>query len=85
MSEERKTIRGGFRATLALIIAIIALVFAIVAYNRTGSQVGLKAEIRDLKAKMEKMRKETTEKMGKIREDSKRALEKIGIDVKKQE
>ena len=85
MGEERKTIRGGFRATLALIIAIIALVFAIMAYSRTNNRADLNVEIRDLKAKMEKMKKETAEKMSKIREDSKRALEKIGIDVKKQE
>ena len=36
MSPEKKVVKGGFRATLALIVSIIALVFAVLAFNRTG-------------------------------------------------
>jgi hypothetical protein len=85
MSAETKVVKGGFRATLALIISIIALVVAIVAFNRTGGQGDLNAQIKDLRTKMEKMKKETTEKMSKVRQETAKALEKMGIDIKKEE
>lgn len=85
MSNETKVVRGGFRATLALIISIIALVMAIVAFNRTGGQADLNAQIKDLRTKMETMKKETTEKVGKVRDETVKALEKVGIDIKKEE
>jgi membrane protein insertase Oxa1/YidC/SpoIIIJ len=84
MSNETK-VRGGFRATFALIISIIALIVAIVAFNRTGGQADFNAQIKDLQTKMEKMKKETTEKMSKVREETAKVLEKVGIDVKKEE
>jgi len=85
MSAETRVVKGGFRATLALIISIIALILAIVAFNRTGGQANLNAQVKDLRTKMEKMKNETTEKMSKVREETTKALEKIGIDVKKEE
>lgn len=85
MSAEQKVVRGGFRATLALIISIIALILAIVAFNRTGGQADLNAQIKDLRGKMEKMKKETTEKVSKVRQETAKALEKIGIEIKKEE
>lgn len=85
MSAETKVARGGFRATLALIISIIALVLAIIAFNRAGGQADLNAQIRDLRTKMEKMKNETSEKMNKVREETAKALEKVGIGIKKEE
>ena len=85
MGDEKKVVRGGFRATLALIVAIIALIFAIMAYNRTGGQADLNAEIKDLRAKMEKMKKETAEKVSKVRQETTKALERIGVDIKKEQ
>lgn len=85
MSPETRVIKGGFRATLALIISIIALVLAIIAFNRTGGQEDLNAQIRDLKTKMETMKKETSEKVSKVRQETTKALEKVGIDIKKEE
>jgi hypothetical protein len=85
MSAEAKVVKGGFRATLALIISIIALIVAIVAFNRTGGQADLNAQVKDLRTKMEKVKKETTEKVGKVREETAKALEKVGIDIKKEE
>jgi len=94
MSAETKVVKGAFRATLALIISIIALVVAIVAFNRTGGQADLNAQVKDLRTKMEKMKKETTDKMSKVettdkmskvRQETAKALEKIGIEVKKEE
>jgi hypothetical protein len=85
MSPETRVIKGGFRATLALIISIIALVLAIIAFNRTGGQEDLNTQIRDLKTKMETMKRETSEKMSKVRQETAKALEKVGIDIKKEE
>ena len=85
MSDEKKVVKGGFRASLALIISIIALIVAIVAFNRTGGQADLNAEIKDLRTKIETMKKETAEKVSKVRQETTKALEKIGIDIKKEE
>jgi len=85
MSAEAKVVRGGFRATLALIISIIALILAIVAFNRTGGQADLNAQVKDLRTKMERMKQETSEKMSKVREETTKALEKVGIGIKKEE
>jgi uncharacterized protein HemX len=85
MSAETKVGKGGFRATLALIISIIALILAVVAFNRAGGQADLNAQIRDLRTKMEKMKKETSEKMSKVRDETAKALEKVGIGIKKEE
>jgi hypothetical protein len=85
MSNETKVVKGGFRATLALIISIVALILAIVAFNRTGGQADLNAQIKDLQTRMEKMKKETAEKMSKVREETTKALEKVGIGIKKEE
>jgi cell division protein FtsL len=84
MSAETKVVKGGFRATLALIISVIALILAIVAFNRTGGQADLNAQIKDLRTKMEKMKTETSERVNKVREETAKALKKIGIDVEKE-
>ncbi len=85
MTPETRVVKGGFRATLALIISIIALVLAIIAFNRTGGQKDLNAQIKDLKTKMETMKKETSEKVNKVRQETTKALEKVGIDIKKED
>lgn len=85
MSAETKVVKGGFRATLALIISIVALILAIVAFNRTGGQADLNAQVKDLRTKMERMKQETAEKMSKVREETTKALEKVGIGIKKEE
>jgi hypothetical protein len=84
MSAETRA-KGGFRASLALIISVIALILAIVAFNRAGGQADLNAQIRDLRTKMERMKQETAEKMSKVRDETTKALEKVGIGIKKEE
>jgi cell division protein FtsL len=88
MAEERevkKIVKGGFRATLALIISIIALIFAIISYNRTTSQTELNTEIKALNEKMEKMKRDTAERVNKVREETAKTLQKFGIGIKKNE
>jgi hypothetical protein len=84
MSTETK-VRGGFMATRALIISIIALILAIVAFNRTGGEADLNAQIKDLQGKVEKMKKETSDRVNKVREETAKALEKMGKAIKKEE
>ena len=84
MSNDKKVVRGGFRSTVALLIAIIALILSLMAFNRTGGQVDLKAQINELQGRIEKMKKETAEKVNKVRQETSKALEKIGIDVEKE-
>lgn len=85
MSNERKVVRGGFRATLALIVSIIALILAIMAFNRTGGEADLRDQIGKLQARMEEMKKETSERMKTVREETAAALEKISKTLRKEE
>ena len=87
-----KIVKGGFRATLALIIAIIALVFSIISYQRTGGLVGLNDQVKALQKKTDTLKKETVqqvekleEKTKKLKQDTGEALEKLGKTLKLRE
>jgi membrane protein insertase Oxa1/YidC/SpoIIIJ len=82
MAEQTKIVKGGFRATLALLISIIALALSILAYNRATDQTTLNAEINNLQTKMNDVKKETAEQMDKIRQETGQALQKIGESIK---
>jgi YbbR domain-containing protein len=84
MSTEKKIVKGGFRATLALIVSIIALIVAIIAFNRTGGEADLRAQVSDLQARMKVLRTETSEKVNKVRQETTKALKKVGIEIKKE-
>ena len=85
MGEKKKKVKGGFRATLALVISIIALIFSIVAYNHTGTQSHLKADMKNLHQRIKAMKQETSERLDKARQETGVALQKIGRAIKKQE
>ena len=82
---EKKVVQGGFRATVALLIAIIALIIAIMAFNRTGGEIDFRAQIKDLQTRVEKIKEETTEKVDKVREETAEALEHMSGAIKKKE
>ena len=84
MAQATKVVKGGFRATLALIISIIALVLAIIAYQSTGKEATLNERIKDLQAKIENMKQETSKKIDKLRDETAGTLEKIGKSMKKE-
>jgi hypothetical protein len=84
MSTEKKIVKGGFRATLALIVSIIALIVAIIAFNRTGGEADLRTQVSDLQARMKVLRTETSEKVNKVRQETTKALKKVGIEIKKE-
>ena len=88
----QKIVKGGFRATMALIIAIIALIFSIISYQRTGGTIGLEDEIKALQKKTETLKKETIQQVEKLEEKTKKlkqetgeALEKLGKTLKLEE
>jgi len=74
---------GGFLGTLALVIAIIALILSFIAFERTGGKPDLNLQLKDLKTRFEEMRKDTTKRVEDIREETADALEKIGKAMKK--
>jgi len=84
MSNETKTAKGGLRASLALIVSIIALIVAIVAFNRSGGQADLKNKINDLQSRIKTLSAETSEKVNTVRQETARVLQKIGIEIKKE-
>ena len=78
MAEPTKIVKGGFRATLALIVSIIALVFSILAYTSPGSEDDLRARLKDFQSTVEKVKTESAEQLQKLRDETARALEKMG-------
>ena len=82
-NQPTKIVKGGFRASLALIISIVALAFSVTTYYRTASQTEYQIEITELKEKLEKMKQETAELAGKIRQETAITLKKMGIEIKK--
>jgi len=85
MAEQTKVVKGGFRATLALLISIVALILSLLAYNRAADQSTFNTEIKNLQKKMSEIKKETSEQLGKIRQETGNALEDMGKAIKKEE
>lgn len=83
LSSEKKVVKGGFRATLALIISIIALALSLMAYSRTGNQLDLNDELKSLKAKLQELKSDTSENLEKVRAETGQALEKLGKSIQK--
>ena len=85
MAEQTKIVKGGFRAALALITSITALVLSILAYNRTPDQTMLSAEIQKFETKINEMRKETSAQVDKIRQEPLKGLKKIDRAIRKED
>lgn len=80
---DKKIVKGRFRATLALVISIIAVILSILAYNRTEKQADLRTEMTNLNAKIKKMGQETSEQMNKVIQETGKALGKISEEIEK--
>ncbi len=85
MAEPKKIVKGGFRATLALIISVIALFIAIFSYTSSEREDDLKVRIQEFQATMEKMKTESAQQIDKIRNETAAALEKMSNAVKNKE
>jgi predicted PurR-regulated permease PerM len=84
MAQETKIVKGGFRATLALIIAIIAIIISVVAYSRTGENSAMRAQIDKLKATVQDVQNETSQKLDQVRQQTASALENLGKSLKQE-
>jgi galactokinase len=85
MTKDTKIVKGGFRATLALIFSIIALILSIVAYTSTMREEQFNARIKDMQESLERMKQESSKQIDKLRDETGKALEKLGDAVKKKE
>ena len=85
MAAEKKVVKGGFRATLALIISLIALILSLIAYSQTSTEADLKGQISELQTRIDKMKQDTTKKLEEVREETANTLEKMGEALKKKE
>jgi uncharacterized membrane-anchored protein YhcB (DUF1043 family) len=85
MAEPTKIVKGGFRANLALIISIIALLLSILAYTSSKSEQGLQARIKDLQTTMDRMKTESAQQIDRLRNETASTLEKMGQTIKPQQ
>jgi len=85
MAQETKVVKGGFRATFALIISVIALILSFMAYSSTGKEADLKDRIKDLQATIEVMTQETSKKIDRMRSETADTLEKLSKSLKNEQ
>ena len=83
--EQTKIVKGGFRATLALLISVIALIISIMAYYKTADQADFNAKITDIQNKLENIKKDTSDRVNKIRQETTNVMDKLGIEIKRHE
>jgi vacuolar-type H+-ATPase subunit I/STV1 len=76
MAERETKRRGGFMAFLAMIVAIIALVFSLLAYERAGRTA--EEDIAALKARIVELKKGEDELRKKLAATLEKVAEKIG-------
>jgi hypothetical protein len=76
MAEREMKRRGGFMAFLALIVAVIALVISLLAYERAGRTA--EDDIAALKARIVELKKGEDELRNKLAATLEKAAEKIG-------
>jgi hypothetical protein len=82
MTEQRKIVKGGFRATLALIIAMIAIITSVVAYNHDGENNAMREQIDKLKATVQDVKNETSQRLDQVRQETASALQNLGKSLK---
>lgn len=82
MGQEPKIVKGGFRATLALLISIIAFFLSLLAYNSTGEEEDLKDRIKELQGTIEIMKQETSKKLEMLRNETAETLDKLSERLK---
>jgi hypothetical protein len=85
MTQETKVVKGGFRATIALIISIIALTLSFMAYSSAVKEADLKNTIKDLQATIEVMKQETSKKIDRMRSETADTLQKLSKSLKREQ
>ena len=84
-NEPIKIVKGGFRATLALLISIIALIISVMVYYKTADQADFNAKITDIQNKLEKLKKDTSDGVNKIRQETIKLIDKLGVEIERDE
>ena len=82
MTKEPKIVKGGFRATLALFISIIAIILSFLAYSSTMKEKDLTARIMELQGTIEVMKQETSKKLEVLRNETSVTLDKLSKRLK---
>jgi hypothetical protein len=85
MAKETKVVKGGFRATLALIVSVVALIVSVAAYTSSLREEELSARIRDMQTNLERMKEESSKQIERLRDETGNALERLGDAVKKKQ
>ncbi len=83
MSQENRSNRGGATSTLALVIALIALIISLFALNRTTDQKAIYEEIRQMQEGALSGTRKASEKMERLVRDTAEVLEKISGKIEK--
>ncbi len=83
VGEEKKSAKGGFRATLALFVSIVALIVALFSLSRTMNQAQLHAEIETLKGKIGSIKKETAQRVDQVLQETGKGLERLSKEIQK--
>ena len=83
MAEKTVIVKGGFRANLALLISIVALILSIITFQRIGGQADLEARIKNLNEKLKIVKQESTDRMNKVIQETKKGLEKMSIEIER--
>jgi len=83
--EPTKIVKGGFRATLALLVSVIALIISIMAYYKTADQSDFNAKITDIQDKLENIKRDTSDRVNKIRQETTKVIDMLGIEIKRHE
>ncbi|MEX1351205.1 MAG: hypothetical protein AB1Z31_26145 [Desulfobacterales bacterium] len=84
-NEPTKIVKGGFRATLALLISIIALIISVMVYYKTADQADFNAKITDIQDKLEKIKKDTSDRVATIRQETVKLIDKLGVEIERNE
>ena len=80
-----KVVKGGFRASLALVVAVIALIFSLISYRRTGGLAHLENQIEALEKTTVKLKEETIQQVEKLEEKTGKVLENLGKTLRLEE
>lgn len=85
MAKETKIVKGGFRATLAIMISVLALAVSVLAYTSTLREEELNERLRDMQSSLERMKQESSRQVDRLRDETASALERLGEAVKTKE
>ena len=84
-NEPTKIVKGGFRATLSLLISSIALIISVMVYYKTADQADFNAKITDIQDKLEKIKKDTSDRVATIRQETVKLIDKLGVEIERNE